>query len=293
MGGASAPTLFCRVARNCMATWAKSVGAEAPPTTAASHNSRLPQQPAPARKPGWAHPIARTVLTVLTTRHCPSTRSTCRVLYTATERLWYALYSTVPASFDVGRNACTSITSAGWPSRARLPLASSAISSHWLAGSRRSLGRASAVNSGRAASRRSTRRHWVGWSASASCAANTAWASARGVAATLPSNACVASAASAGSTAGAAAGRVRMPWNSARPIATAMHTSRPILIRSARLSPGRRASSASERNRYGAWWLCSPRVLSISPASRSRSRARNWSSERITHTVGRSPASSR
>ncbi|WP_425606190.1 DUF6053 domain-containing protein [Lysobacter yananisis] len=47
MGGASAPTLFCRVARNCMATWAKSVGAEAPPTTAASHNSRLPQQPPP------------------------------------------------------------------------------------------------------------------------------------------------------------------------------------------------------------------------------------------------------
>nr|WP_254696262.1 DUF6053 domain-containing protein [Lysobacter enzymogenes] len=42
-GRASAPTLFCRVARNCMATWAKSVGAEAPPTTAASHNSRLRQ----------------------------------------------------------------------------------------------------------------------------------------------------------------------------------------------------------------------------------------------------------
>ncbi|WP_425479324.1 DUF6053 domain-containing protein [Lysobacter enzymogenes] len=78
---------------------------EPAPTRTDSHKSRLPQEPTPTRPDSHksrhpqestptsagalptTHPIARTVLSVFTTRHVPSTRSTARVLYTATERL--------------------------------------------------------------------------------------------------------------------------------------------------------------------------------------------------------------
>ncbi|WP_428992832.1 DUF6053 domain-containing protein [Lysobacter enzymogenes] len=45
MGGASAPRLLCQIA----ATGAESIGAEAPPPTAAG---RIPDQPAPSRSAG-------------------------------------------------------------------------------------------------------------------------------------------------------------------------------------------------------------------------------------------------